>query len=179
MKRYLFLFLLMAVLTAVLPCAGQISKVDPILLTTPNPRVFECTEELVLELLVEPRIEYTLGGRDAKNYFLYLTVEFLYLQDFPWNGLDKNSFHLKHVDSAGQEQLIPLDYMMTAMMSMKNGWRTMADQLDFPSLLKFVLVFDVETMDREGWSLVFQPAQRGSEPSCTTEIPLQYRWWSN
>ena len=67
MKKLLFVFLLSLLICTALPCAAQISKVDPILLTTPNPWVYECTDELVLELLVAPEIEYSTGGRDAEN----------------------------------------------------------------------------------------------------------------
>lgn len=177
MKKVLFFSLLIMILAAALPCGAQISKVDPILLETPNPYVYECTSDLVLELLVEPVIDYSTGGREAKNYFLFLTVEFLYLQEFPWNGLDKSSFVLKHQDSQGEVKLIPLNYMMTEMMSMKNGWATMSETLDFPSLSKFLLVFDVDTADRNGWSLIFRPAKRGGTPECEIEVPLVYRWW--
>ena len=172
MKKLLFVFLLSLLLCTALPCAAQISKVDPILLTTPNPWVYECTDELVLELLVAPVIEYSTGGKDAENYFFFFTVEFLYLQDRPWNGLDKNSFMLKHTGSDGSAEIIPLNYMMTSMMSLKNHWKTMADPLQLGSLIKLELVFDVDTMDQNGWSLLMRPAERGSYPVCEMEIPL-------
>ena len=170
MKRVWGLLLLMALLGAALPCGAQISKVDPILLKTPNPWVYECTEELVLELLVAPEITYSTGGRDAENYFFYLTVEFLYLQDWPWNGLDKSSFQLRH-DASGE--IIPLNYMMTSMLGIKNHWKTMADPLELGSLIKLDLVFDVDVTDETGWTLLFRPAARGDEPSCEVEIPLR------
>ena len=177
MKIYLPVVLIL-IFMAVLPCAAQVPAVDPILIDKPNRYVYECTEELVLELMVQPVIEYAISGKRAKDYFLYLTVEFLYLQDIPWNGLHRNSFWIKHTDSQGQAQEYPLNYMMTAMMSMKNGWQTMADPLEFPSLVKFVLVFDVDTMDHNGWSLMFRPAQRSGDPVCEVEVPLVYQgWW--
>ena len=145
MKKLLFMILLTLLLFTALPCGAQISKVDPILLTTPNPWVYECTDELVLELLVAPVIEYSTGGKDAENYFFFFTVEFLYLQDRPWNGLDKNSFMLKHTGSDGSAEIIPLNYMMTSMMSLKNHWKTMADPLQLGSLIKLELVFEVDT----------------------------------
>ena len=172
MKKLLFVFLLSLLICTALPCAAQISKVDPILLATPNPWVYECTDELVLELLVAPVIEYSTGGKDAENYFFFFTVEFLYLQDRPWNGLDKNSFMLKHTGSDGSAEIIPLNYMMTSMMSLKNHWKTMADPLQLGSLIKLELVFDVDTMDQNGWSLLMRPAERGSYPVCEMEIPL-------
>lgn len=177
MKIYLPVVLIL-IFMAVLPCAAQVPAVDPILIDKPNRYVYECTEDLVLELMVQPVIEYAISGKRAKDYFLYLTVEFLYLQDIPWNGLHRNSFWIKHTDSQGQAQEYPLNYMMTAMMSMKNGWQTMADPLEFPSLVKFVLVFDVDSMDHNGWSLMFRPAQRSGDPVCEVEVPLVYQgWW--
>ena len=172
MKKLLFVFLLILVLCAAVPCGAQISKVDPILLTTPNPWVYECTDELVLELLVAPTIEFSTGGREAENYFFFFTVEFLYLQDWPWNGLDKSSFMLKHTGEDGSEELIPLNYMMTSMLGLKNHWKTMADPLKLGALIKLELVFDVDTRDENGWSLLFRPAERGGSPACETEIPL-------
>ena len=177
MKRVLFVFLLTVLLCAVLPCGAQISKVDPILIDTPNPWVFECTEDLVLEMLVEPRIDYETADRLADDYFLFLTVEFLYLQERPWNGLDRNCFVLKHTDKDGTERTFPLNFMMTASMSMRNSWHTMSDPLTYPSLRKLELVFDVDTIDHEGWSLIFRPAERGGEPVCELEIPMGYHWW--
>ena len=173
MKKLLFIFLLLLLLCAALPCGAQISKVDPILLTTPNPWVFECTDDLVLELLVQPTIDTNTGGRYAENYFLFLTVEFLYLQEIPWNGLDKSSFVLKHTDTAGKVVTHPLNYMMTSMMSLKNNWDTLSFQLVHPTLLKINLVFDIPSIEENGWSLLFRPAQRGSSPECEVEIPLK------
>ena len=170
MKKGLIFFLLVILFCAVVPCGAQISKVDPILLKTPNPFVYECTEELVLELLVAPKITYSTGGHDAENYFFYLTVEFLYLQDWPWNGLDKSSFQLRHDESG---EIIPLNYMMTSMLSIKNHWKTMADQFQLGTLIKLTMVFDVNTTDETGWTLLFRPAERGDEPSCEIEIPLR------
>ena len=172
MKKLLFIILL-SLLFCTVPCAAQISKVDPILLNTPNPWVYECTDELVLELLVAPTIEFSTGGRQAKNYFFFFTVEFLYLQDQPWNGLDKSSFQLKHISEDGSTETIPLNYMMTSMSGLKNRWKTMADPLQLGSLIKLELVFDVDTLDQNGWSLLFRPAERGSSPACEIEIPLK------
>lgn len=173
MKKLLFMILLPLLLCAALPCGAQISKVDPILLTTPNPWVYECTEDLVLELLVQPTIDRTTGGRYAENYYLFMTVEFLYLKEFPWNGMDKSSFVLKHTDPAGEVVTYPLNYMMTSMLAMKNNWDTLSFQLAMPTLLKINLVFDIPEIDENGWSLLFRPAQRGGNAECEVEIPLK------
>lgn len=173
MRRILlFCLILIPVFLAALPCAA--ADIDPILIDKPNPRVYECTEDLVIELLVDPIIEYSAGGKIAKDCFLFMTVEFLYLQERNWNGLDKNSFFLLHTDPSGMEEIIPLNYMMTSMMTMKNGWKTMSDQLEFGSLEKMILVFDVDTTNTTGWTLIFRPAERGGNPACEIEIPLRY-----
>ena len=173
MKKLLFIFLFALLLCAALPCCAQISKVDPILITTPNPWVYECTEDLVLELLVQPTIDRTTGGRYADNFFLFLTVEFLYLRESPWNGLDKSSFVLKYTGPDGAVVTYPLNYMMTSMLSMKNNWDTLSFQLAIPTLLKINLVFDIPAIEKNGWSLLFRPAQRGGSPECEVEVPLE------
>lgn len=171
MRKVLFSLLLgVLAFAAVFPCAAD---VDPILLDQPNSRVFECSEDLFFEVLTDPVIDSSTGGRLAENYFLFLKAEFLFLEETPWNGLDKNSFMLKHTAADGAEERYPLNYMMTAMLGMKNGWKTLSDQLSFASLLSLNLVFDVPVKTRQGWTLVFRPAERGGKPACEVEIPLR------
>ena len=169
MKKHLLLVIFLTLL-AVIPAAG--ADVDPILIDKPNFLVHECSKDLFFEVLVDPVIDYNTGDRNAEDLFFFLTAELLYLRDEPWNGLDKNSFVLKRTLSDGTEELYPLNYMMTMMFSMKNGWKTLSDDLAFPRLLKMVLVFDVKTQDRKGWSLIVSPAERGGEAECEIEVPL-------
>lgn len=169
MKKHLLLLILLTLL-AVIPAAG--ADVDPILIDKPNFLVHECSKDLFFEVLVDPVIDYNTGDRNAEDLFFFLTAELLYLRDEPWNGLDKSSFVLKRTLSDGTEELYPLNYMMTMMFSMKNGWKTLSDDLAFPRLLKMVLVFDVKTQDRKGWSLIVSPAERGGEAECEIEVPL-------
>lgn len=172
MKKVLLFFILIALFLTALPCFAD---VDPILIKRPNPGVYECTEELVIEMLVEPIIVYSTGNVIADNYFFVLTIEFLYLQDYPWNGLDKSSFLLRHQTIDGREEIIPLNYMMTSNLAIKNGWKTMADKYVLGTLVKMNLVFDVKTNDKSGWTLIFRPAERGDDPSCEVNIPLHVR----
>ncbi|MBR6090190.1 MAG: hypothetical protein IKP86_09675 [Anaerolineaceae bacterium] len=172
MKKVLLFFILIPLFSLVLPCFAE---VDPILIKKPNPYVHECTEELVIETLGDPIIVDSTGNVIADNYFFVLKIEFLYLQDWPWDGLDKSSFLLRHVHNDGSEEIIPLNYMMTSMLGIKNGWKTMADQYELGTLVKMNLVFDVNTNEKNGWSLVFRPAERGDAPSCELNIPLNVR----
>ena len=173
LKKIWIAFLLL-MLFAAIPAAG--ADVDPILIDKPNFLVEECSEDLFFEVLVDPVIAYTTGGRDAKDLFFFLTAELLYLQDKPWNGLDKGSFVLKRTNADGTEERYPLNYMMTMMFSLKNGWRSLSNTLAFPELRKMILVFDVKTQDRKGWSLIVAPAERGKEPACEIEIPLRVQY---
>ena len=172
--KKLWITLLFLVLFAVIPASG--ADVDPILIDKPNFLVEECSKDLFFEVLVDPVIDYNTGGRKAEDLFFFLTAELLYLRDDPWNGLDKGSFTLKRTLPDGTEELYPLNYMMTMMFSMKNGWKTLSDELAFPRLLKLVLVFDVKTMDRKGWSLIVAPAERGGEAECQIEVPLRVQY---
>lgn len=168
------LLVLIAVLAVGFPAAGV--DVDPILIDKPNFLVQECNKELFFEVLVDPVIDYNTGGRQAEDQFFFLTAELLYLRDEPWNGLDKDSFVLKHTLSNGKEEFYPLNYMMTMMLSLKNGWKTFSDELAFPLLLKMTLVFDVKTLDKKGWTLIVAPAERGGEAVCEIEVPLKVQY---
>ncbi len=151
------------------------ADIDPILLDKPDPRVFECNEDLFFEVLVDPVIEWSVGGRQAKVVYFYLTAEFLFLEDAPWKGLDKSSFELRHLNDDGTVETYPLNYMMTVMQAMKNGWLTLSDTLSFATLMKLNLVFDVDILKKDGWSLIFRPAERGGSAVCEVEIPLKVK----
>ncbi len=170
MKKKMMLLALIAAIAVFLPAAA--ADIDPILIDKPSYLVHECGENLFFEVLVDPVIDYVTGGRHAKDRYFVFTAELLFLEDLPWNGIDKGSFVLRHTDGE-EEELYPLDYMMTMMMGLKNGWHTISDTLIFGTLLKMTLVFDVKTPDRDGWSLLLQPAERGGSPVCEIEIPLR------
>lgn len=174
MKKKTFIVLFILIIFAGLRAAFA-ADIDPILLDKPSPYVLECSENLFFEVLTDPIIEYNTGGRKAKELFLFFNAEFLFLEDAPWSGLDKNSFELVHIRQDGEEERFQLNYMMTSMMALKNGWLTFSDTLFFGTLLPLNLVFDVNTLDKSGWRLIFRPAERGGTPACEIEIPLQIK----
>lgn len=172
MKKYIFLTIIpILVLMAVFSCSA--SDIDPILLDEPSSIVHECGENLFLEIPGKAAIENVFGGRYAKGYFLFFSAEFLFLEDSVWNGMDKNSFVLKHTGNDGSEEFFALNYMMTSMMSTQNGWKTLSDTYSFGRLVPMYLVFTVPMKTNQGWSLIFQPAERGGTASCSVEIPLK------
>ncbi len=172
MKKVLIMLVILLVMSAVsLSCHA--ADIDPILLDKPSDLVFECNENLFFEILVNPVIEYATGGRHAKDQFLFLTSEFLFLEEKSWKGLDKTSFELRHVKNDGSEESYPLNYAMTVMLAMKNGWLTLSDTLSFGTLTMLPLVFDINTLDKNGWTLIFRPAERGGSAVCEVEIPLK------
>lgn len=174
MKRvYLIWICLIVSLTAVLCCCAE--SIDPILLDEPSDIVFTCDDKIFIEVPSKAFIDHTTSGRVTSDYFFVFTAEVLFLDETIWNGMDKNSFTLKHVDEEGNEVLYPLNLMMTMMLTMKNNWRTLSDELIFADLRMADLVFTVKTNEKKGWSLLFSPAERGSIGNCEVEVPLWVR----
>lgn len=169
------LILLILILLLGAAFSAEAVDIDPILIDKPSVFVYECSENLFFEVLVDPIIEYNTGGRQAENEYFILTAEFLFLEEKSWSGLDKNSFELRHTLPDGTVEVYPLNYMITSMLALKNGWLTFSDTLDFGSLLKMTLVFDINTLSKTGWTLVFHPAERGGQAFCEVEIPLKVR----
>ncbi len=170
MKRILFLLLCTVFLLTAIPCLAEI---DPILLDEPNERVFGCNNDIFIELLENPAISNSTSGRIAANNYLYFKTKILFLVNTKWNALDKQSFSLKFIDEDGDESFYQLDYAMTMLTNVKNGWNTLSDPLSFPSLSTINLVFDVIPTAKESWTLLFRPTNRGNEtPYCEVEIPL-------
>ena len=173
-KSLITLLAIFMILTVFMTCSAV--DIDPILLDKPSYLVHECNEDLFFEVLVDPVIDYMTCGRHAKDQFLIMTGEFLYLGEGTWHGLDKNSFELKHIRQDGTEEFFQLNYVMTVMAAMKNGWLTLSDSLPFATLIKLNLIFDVNTLDKKGWTLIFRPAERGGEAACEIEIPLRVQY---
>ena len=171
-KKSELLFAVLILLCSFLPCAADI---DPILVDKPFPTVYECSPDMFIEVPGVAYISYNLGDRAAEKFFLYFKAEVLYLQEGIWDGLDKSSFVLKHTSSDGLEIRYALNYMMTARESLVNKWPTMSEPLSFGWLLPMNLVFNIPQMERNGWSLVFRPAERGGEAVCEIEIPIKVR----
>lgn len=164
------LFFVFMVLLICIPCSADI---DPILVDKPHATVFECSPDMFIEVPGSARISYILGDRKAEKYFLYVKTEVLYLEEGIWDGIDKSSFVMRHKKSDGSERDYSLNYMMTARESLINEWPTMSDQLFFGWLLPLNLVFNVPEMDKDGWSLVFRPAERGGDAVCEVEVPIE------
>lgn len=147
--------------------------IDPIMIDKPSPIVYECSRNMFIEVPRNAWISYNLSDIHAENYFFIVKTEVLYLEEGIWDGIDENSFLLKHINAEGEEDLFSLNYMMTARESLINEWATISEPLFFGWLLPINLVFDVPVNNNKDWSLIFQPSERGGEPVCEIEIPLK------
>ena len=157
----------------VVPCFAD---VDPILLDEPNENVFGCRDDIFIELMEKPVIGKSTSGRVAVDNFLYFKTEILFLANDKWDGIDKNSFWVKYSSEDGTEEYFPLDFAITTLTNLKNGWNTLSEPIDFTYLSTINLVFDVIPTDRNGWTFFFRPTERGSDSSyCEIEIPLTIR----
>lgn len=158
------------VLLCILPCSAD---TDPILLTEPNENVFGCKNDIFIELMEKATIGKNTAGRNAVDNFLYMKTEILFLADEQWEGIDKNSFRVRHTTEDGTTEEFPLDFAITTLSNLRNGWSTLADEMYFTSLSTINLVFDVIPTDKEGWTFLFSPSERGSNNVyCDMEIPL-------
>lgn len=173
MKKILLLPVIFLLLLTVLPSAADI---DPILLNRPNDAVFGCRNDIFIEMLDTPVISKTVGGRTAEDYFLYFKAEILFLAEEEWDGIDQESFSLERQTEDGTLEYYPLNYAITMITNLRNEWKTFASPLRFTSLTTYYLVFDVDTMATDGWTLLFSPTERGHAMSyCDIEIPLKLR----
>ena len=172
-KTSILLFILDGLLSAVIPCCAQI---DPILINEPNPKVFDCKNDIFFEFLETPVIDRSTSGRTARGFFLMFKAEILFLAERGWDGIDKNSFSVKHTGKDGTEEVFPLDFATSMFINLRHGWKTFSDRLFFTSLTSYFLVFDVGIYSQEGWTLLFRPTERGKiTPYCEVEIPISFR----
>lgn len=173
MKKAAISIFIFFVLLLVFPCFAD---VDPILLDEPNENVFGCKNDIFIELMEKPVIGKSTSGRNAVDNYLYFKTEILFLASDTWDGIDKNSFWVKHTSEDETEEYFPLDFAITTLTNLKNGWNTLSEPLDFTYLSTINLVFDVIPTDRNGWTFVFRPTERGSNSTyCEIEIPLTIR----
>ena len=171
-KPFILLLLLAVTFLSMLPCGA--ADVDPILVYAPNEKVIGCKNDIFLELTQNPTLSKVASGRTAKNYFIYFTAEILFLPETSWNGIDKNSFILTRTDAEGNVETYTLNYAVTMMANLKNGWHIFGDTYHFTDLRKTYLIFDVVPYAYDGWTFIFQPTERGAEkPYCKVEIPLK------
>ena len=170
MKRTLLMIIVsVLILLTVLSCGAT----DPILLDEPNENVFGCENDIFIELMEKASIGKNTAGRNAVDNFLYVKTEVLFLADETWNGIDKNSFKLRHTAEDGTTEEFPLNFAITTLSNLRNGWASLAEGMYFTSLSTINLVFDVNITDKEGWTLLFSPSERGSgKVYCDMEIPL-------
>ena len=170
-KCYLILFLSAMILVSAITCAAE--KVDPILLNEPNEAVFGCKNDIFIELTKPVSISKVASGRTAADYFIIIEAEILFLIDGRWNGIDRNSFTLKHTENDGTTTIFPLNYAVSMMANQKVTWHIFSEAYEFTDLHHTNLIFNVPYL-LEGWSLLFRPMERGSNaPYCEIEIPLQ------
>lgn len=175
MKKQIILLMLLAVtLFSMLPC--EAADVDPILVYAPNEKVIGCKNDIFLELTQNPTLSKVASGRTAKNYFIYFTAEILFLLENSWAGIDKDSFILTHTDAEGNVETYTLNYAVTMIANLKNGWHIFGDTYHFTDLRRTYLIFDVVPYTYDGWTFVFRPTERGAEKYyCKVEIPLTVR----
>ena len=149
---------------------------DPIIYDEPNEKVFDCRNDIFIEVVEDPVISKNVSNRTAENNFLYLTVRVLYLADEEMAGLDKSSFILSRRTEDNTEVRYPLNFMVTMLTNRMRGFSKLTGRLYLPSYRTLSLVFDVDTNDKQNWELVFLPTERGSSTSyCEINVPLKVR----
>ncbi|MBQ6343416.1 MAG: hypothetical protein IJI41_09855 [Anaerolineaceae bacterium] len=175
MKKYtVFFVFILLVLCTVLPASAQIA-IDPILLNEPNEKVFGCKNDIFLEITQKEIISKVASGRTAPDYFILFAVEVLYLREESWNGIDRDSFVLRHTDADGKQTVYPLNYAISMIANLKVTWPLFSEALDFTDLRHTNLVFNVPYV-LDGWSLIFRPKERGAAaPYCEIIVPLNVR----
>lgn len=173
MKKSALIILFAAViLSTVLPCMA-IDVTDPILRDEENEAVFRCGEDIFIEIKDAPTLGKSVSSRNAVDNYLHFSIQLLYLSNDVWAGIDKNSFHLAHIDPEQNEEDYPLNFAVSMITNRMKKYNTFGDMLEVPSYRTIYLVFDVTGNDKNGWSLVFSPAERGkTEPVCSVTVPL-------
>ena len=101
------------VLLLVFPCFAD---VDPILLDEPNENVFGCKNDIFIELMEKPVIGKSTSGRNAVDNYLYFKTEILFLASDTWDGIDKNSFWVKHTSEDETEEYFPVDFAIRSLL---------------------------------------------------------------
>ncbi len=177
MKRiHILLFALVLFLAAALPALAVTGATDPILFDEPNDAVFGCLNDIFIEIYEQPMIGKFTANRTADNNYLYLTVKILYLAETEMNGLDRSSFSLRHVSGDGSEQTYQLNFAVTMISNRIKDNISIGRILHLPTYWREDLVFDVDTTDKTGWTLVFAPTARGGDqPYCEIDVPLKVR----
>ncbi len=148
-------------------------KTDPILLDEYNEAVFDCNNDIFIEISTQPVIGKQFAARTAVDQYLFMTIKILYLAEKPMAGLDRTSFSLIHKTEEDEEKKYPLNFAVTMISNRIKGYTNMAKLLKMPSYRTMDIVFNVDTTDKNNWTLIFTPMARGgSEPYCSINIPL-------
>ncbi len=149
---------------------------DPILLDEYNEAVFDCSNDIFIEISTQPVIGKQFAARTAVDQYLYMTVKILYLAEQPMAGLDRTCFSLIHSPEDAEETVYPLNFAVTMISNRIKGYTNMAKPLKMPSYRTMDLVFNVDTTDKNNWTLIFTPMDRGgSEPYCSINVPLKVK----
>ena len=175
MKR--FLFILMAVFLLFPGAVSAQRNLDPILVDQPSNFVFDCKNDIFIEISTQAVVGNVVAQRRAKNQFLAMTVKILYLAEKELDGLDKASFTLVHTEGDGSKTKYPLNYAMSMIATRNKGnYVSFGQTLKLPSYWTLDLVFDIDTLDRKNWELIFTPMSRGgTDVYCEIVVPFTAR----
>lgn len=129
-------------------------------------------DEIKLEVISNPVRTKKLAGKNASGMYVRLSVKISYARDESWEALDKGSFELVNWSDEGQKKW-PLDYVTSTLFSKRSSVDTILEELVFPKVYTYIIVFDVDSDASTGWFLRFMPHERGkTEPLFITDIPL-------
>ena len=147
MKHILKTFFVLCVfLMLTLPSMAQM-KIDPILLDEPNDAIFDCKNDIFIEVSTQPMIGKQTANRTAEDQYLYMTVKILYLANQPMQGLDRTSFTVRHTAEDGSEAEYPLNFAVSMISNRIKGNINMAKPLKLPAYWTLDLVFNVDTLE--------------------------------
>lgn len=128
--------------------------------------------DISIEFLDRPTTSTALAGLHAIDTFISMKVQLIYISDTLWQALDKHSFELINV-SDGNGTVVPLDFVTSTYRSRSLYAGALADELVFPTLYNYYLVFDTKLLSGS-WYLHFAPRERGSSdaPVCDLMLPI-------
>ena len=155
-----------------IPACAQL-KIDPILQEGTGEGIYDCKNDIFIEVSTPPMIGKQTASRTAEDQYLYMTVKILYLAEEKMEGLDRTSFKIIHNAEDGSTTEYPLNFAVTMIGNRIKGNTNMAKTLKLPTYRTLDLVFNVDTIDKNNWTLVFCPMERGGEePYCKIDVPL-------
>lgn len=128
--------------------------------------------EISIQFMEKPKTAKSMAGVKAADTFISMKVQLIYISDTLWGALDKSSFELVNKTDEG-EKAFPLNFAVSTLLSKSSGADALVEELVFPTLYNYYLVFDTEAL-RENWYLHFTPKERGSSdaPYCDLMLPI-------